>query len=332
MAEIVLGIGSSHAPQLAMPADMWWRRAEDDKKNPHHWFRGHQLDFTQLLKERASEHLEDQLSPELAQARWDRCQQAIDSLGETLREVRPDVAIIVGDDQHECFVDDNMPALSVYWGENILTSPQEGNSHEYGGNPKLSRYPLQPTDNPGLPDLGLHIIKSLVEEEFDPAHSKQLPAGRKGNHSIGHAFSYIYRRIMNDEVIPNVPVFLNTYFPPNQPSLNRCYDLGRALRRAIQSWDSDKRVAIVASGGLSHVVIEEDLDEQIIEGLVDKDVAKLTSLPAIRFMSGTSEIRNWIVVAGAMDESDAKAEMVDYVPCYRSEAGTGCAMGFTRWQ
>jgi aromatic ring-opening dioxygenase catalytic subunit (LigB family) len=290
------------------------------------------MNFEQLLKERASEHLEDQLSPELAQERWDRCQRAIDSLGETLREVKPDVAVIVGDDQHECFVDDNMPALSVYWGESILTAPQEGNSHEYGGNPKLSRYPLQPTDNPGVPELGLHIIKSLVDEEFDPAHSKQLPRGRKGNYAIGHAFSYIYRRIMNDDVVPNVPVFLNTYFPPNQPSLNRCYELGRALRRAIESWDSDQRVALVASGGLSHVVIEEDLDQQIIEGLVEKDVAKLTSLPAIRFMNGTSEIRNWIVVAGAMDESDRQAEMLDYVPCYRSEAGTGCAMGFTRWQ
>jgi hypothetical protein len=333
MAEIVLGLGSSHAPQLAMPADMWWRRAEDDKKNPSHWFRGRNMDFAQLLKERASEHLEDQLSPQLSQERFDRCQRAIDVLGETLREVKPDVCIIVGDDQHECFIDDNMPALSIYWGENILTTPQDGgNTHEYGGNPALSRYPLEPTDNPGVPELGLHVIKSLVNEEFDPAHSKQLPAGRKGNYAIGHAFSYIYRRIMNDDVIPNVPVFLNTYFPPNQPGLMRCYELGRALRRAIEAWDSDKRVALIASGGLSHVVIEEDLDQQIIEGLLEKDAKKLTSLPAIRFNNGTSEIRNWIVVAGAMDESDQQAEMVDYVPCYRSEAGTGCAMGFTRWQ
>jgi aromatic ring-opening dioxygenase catalytic subunit (LigB family) len=332
MAEIVLGMGSSHAPQLAMPADMWWRRAEDDKKNSSHWYRGRKMDFATLLKERASEHLEDQLSPELAQERFDRCQRAIDALGQTLREVKPDIAVIVGDDQHECFIDENMPALSVYWGENILTAPQEGHSNEYGGNPKLSRYPQEPTDNPGEPDLGLHIIKSLMNDDFDPAHSKQLPAGRKGNYAIGHAFSYVYRRIMDDDVIPNVPVFLNTYFPPNQPSLMRCFELGRALRRAIESWDSDKRVALIASGGLSHVVIEEDLDQQIVEGMVEKDVKKLTSLPAIRFMNGTSEIRNWIVVSGAMDESDLKAEMVDYVPCYRSEAGTGCAMGFTRWQ
>lgn len=332
MAKIVLGLGSSHAPQLAMPATMWWRRAEDDKKNPAHWYRGREMDFSQLLRERASEHLEDQLSAELAQERFDRCQRAIASLGETLRTVNPDVAVIVGDDQQECFVDDNMPALSVFWGETILAVPPDGNRHEYGGNPALSRFPQQPTQYPGVPDLGLHIIKCLIEEEFDPAHSRKLPAGRRGNYAIGHAFSYVYRRIMNDDVIPNVPIFLNTYFPPNQPSLMRCYELGRALRRAIESWDGDRRVALIASGGLSHVVIEEDLDQQIIEGLVEKDVRKLTSLPAERFNAGTSEIRNWIVVAGAMEESDLRAEMVDYVPCYRSEAGTGCAMGFARWQ
>jgi hypothetical protein len=331
MAEIVLGLASSHAPQLAMPADMWWRRAEDDKRNTSLWFQGQEHDFGKLLQKRAAEHIEDQLSPQLAQERFDRCQTAIGALGDTLRASAPDVVVIVGDDQHELFVDDNMPALSVFWGDSALSMPQSGERHEYGGNAQLSRYPMEPTENPGVPDLGVHIVKSLIEENFDPAHTRRLPAGRRGNHAIGHAFSYVYRRIMNDDVIPNVPVFLNTYFPPNQPSLGRCYDLGKALRRAIEAWDSDKRVALIASGGLSHVVIEENIDEQVIEGLTEKDRQKLTSMPVEWFNGGTSEIRNWIVLAGALEESDLQAEMVDYVPCYRSEAGTGCAMGFTRW-
>jgi hypothetical protein len=245
--------------------------------------------------------------------------------------VSPDVVVIVGDDQHECFVDDNMPALSVFWGDAILTVPPADVSHEYGGNASLSRYPTQPTTNPGVPALGEHMIRSLIDAEFDVAHTRSLPAGRRGQHSIGHAFSYVYRRIMNDDVIPNVPVFLNTYFPPNQPSLSRCHDLGMALRRAIEAWDNDKRVAIVASGGLSHIVIEENIDEEIIAGFKEKDRARLTGMPVKWFNSGTSEIRNWIVTAAAMQESDLKVEMVDYVPCYRSEAGTGCAMGFARW-
>jgi 3-O-methylgallate 3,4-dioxygenase len=49
------------------------------------------------------------------------------------------------------------------------------------------------------------------------------------------------------------------------------------------------------------------------------------------FQAGTSEIKNWIVVAGVMAEAGLKMSLVDYVPCYRSEAGTGSAMGFARW-
>ena len=47
--------------------------------------------------------------------------------------------------------------------------------------------------------------------------------------------------------------------------------------------------------------------------------------------SGTSEYRNWIVVAGALERAALKAHCVDYQPCYRSEAGTGCGMAFVVW-
>ena len=84
---------------------------------------------------------------------------------------------------------------------------------------------------------------------------------------------------MHNEVIPNVPVLVNTYYPPNAPTALRCYKLGQSLRRAIDAWDSDKTVAIFASGGLSHTVIEEELDEKIIDGLRTNDIAKLNRLP-----------------------------------------------------
>ena len=62
------------------------------------------------------------------------------------------------------------------------------------------------------------------------------------------------------------------------------------------------------------------------------DADTLTGLPAEWFNSGNSEIRNWIVLAGAVAQSGLRMQLVDYVPCYRSEAGTGCAMGFAHWQ
>ncbi|HEY3115846.1 MAG TPA: hypothetical protein VGK54_03815, partial [Chloroflexota bacterium] len=146
------------------------------------------------------------------------------------------------------------------------------------------------------------------------------------------AFYYVYRRLMDNHVIKNVPILLNTYYPPNQVPVKRCYLLGQKLREIIEAWASNTRVALIASGGLSHFVIEEDLDEQIIDGLKTKNADKLTSLPDNRFHSGTSEIRSWITMAGALADTELEMKLVDYVPCYRTEAGTGCAMGFAEWQ
>jgi 3-O-methylgallate 3,4-dioxygenase len=142
----------------------------------------------------------------------------------------------------------------------------------------------------------------------------------------------VYRRLMHDEVVPNVPVFINTFYPPNQPSVRRCYDFGRALGRAVQAWEADRTVAFIASGGLSHFVIEEDLDQQVLAALRSGDEAAIVALPVDQMESGTSEIRNWIALAGAMAEAGLRMELIDYVPCYRSAAGTGNAMGFARWR
>ena len=86
---------------------------------------------------------------------------------------------------------------------------------------------------------------------------------------------------------------------------------------------------MIASGGLSHFVIDEELDQQIITVLQKNDATTLTSVPKGRLNSGNSEIRIWIATAGAVEH--LKMQLIDYVPCYRSPAGTGCAMGFAQW-
>jgi 3-O-methylgallate 3,4-dioxygenase len=50
------------------------------------------------------------------------------------------------------------------------------------------------------------------------------------------------------------------------------------------------------------------------------------------FQAGTSEIKNWIVAAGAMSETELKMDLIDYVPCYRSEAGSGSGLAFAAWR
>jgi len=165
----------------------------------------------------------------------------------------------------------------------------------------------------------------MMLEGFDVTQLREQPAGR----SIGHAFNFVRIRLMRDHLVPMLPVMVNTYYPPNQPTAGRCHEFGRALRRAIESWDGDRRVAIAASGGLSHFVIDEELDHRVLDAFRKHDAEQLASIPQAELVSGTSEIRNWLVVAGATEHLDV--EVLDYVATYRSPAGTGCGMAFARW-
>ena len=106
--------------------------------------------------------------------------------------------------------------------------------------------------------------------------------------------------------------------------------LGRAIRQAVEAWAPAKRVGILGSGGLSHFFVDEELDRHVLDLLAKKDGEALSALPAAKLESGNSEIRNWIATAGAVEHLEMK--LVDYVPSYRSEAGTGVGMAFAVWQ
>ena len=173
--------------------------------------------------------------------------------------------------------------------------------------------------------LAEHMVRSLTDDEFDIARCNKL----RPEIGVGHAFSFLYRRILPGGKLPMVPVMVNTYYPPNQPTPKRCYALGQAVRKAIESWDADKRVAVMASGGLSHVVIDEEIDQMVIDGLRTKNPDTLWRLPRERLWGGTSEILNWVALAGVVEPMELK--FLEYVTTYRSPAGTGCGMGFAYW-
>jgi hypothetical protein len=122
------------------------------------------------------------------------------------------------------------------------------------------------------------------------------------------------------------------HFPHNVPKNKRCLDFGHALHRAIKSFDGVGRVAIMASGGLTHFVIDEELDRKILAAMQDGNEKALEAIPESLFKVGTAEIKNWYPVISAMNQSKLKYHLVDYVPCYRSEAGTGNAMAFVYWE
>jgi hypothetical protein len=90
-------------------------------------------------------------------------------------------------------------------------------------------------------------------------------------------------------------------------------------------------VAVMASGGLTHFVIDEDLDRKILAGMKDGDLNALENIPENLFKVGTAETKNWYPVIAAAQAAGLKYNLVDYIPCYRSEAGTGNAMAFVYW-
>jgi hypothetical protein len=333
MAQIVLGMATSHGPMLSTPPDQWGQRVVADRANKEHFYKGGTYDFAQLAKLREKENLGAQVSPEIWAERHAACRRALAEMARVFDRVKPDVAVIVGNDQTELFNPANVPAFAVYWGDTIL-------NHEYSQaflakkSPGIAvsvpgHIPPNGAEYPGQPELGRHLIESVMREGFDVSSLRQFPAGCE---TIPHAYGFVYRQIMGDRPVPSVPVFTNTFYPPNQPTVARCHEFGKSLLRAIQSWDSDARVALIASGGLSHFVIDEDVDRIVLDALRTGDITELANLPESIFQSGTSEIKNWVPVAGAMAELKMPMTLVDYVPCYRSEAGTGNGMGFVYWE
>jgi hypothetical protein len=130
--------------------------------------------------------------------------------------------------------------------------------------------------------------------------------------------------------VPIVPVLLNALYPPDQPSPKRCLEIGEAIGRAVASFPEDIRIGIVASGGLSHFVVDEALDRTVVRALTERDFAALADLPAEKLESGTAEIRNWICAAGAL--RDLRVERIEYLPGHRTQAGTGTGLCFAVWR
>ncbi len=305
MAEVVLGVGHSHTPQISVDPEEW----------PN-------LGKTEQPSRNIPEDLENQLQIDCFREKHARVQGAIKQLSQLIKSTPLDAIIIFGDDQHEQFNDDNMPTVAIYHGDQIPVHPRTARP---GGNFPTLHLEQTSSEYPTASDLANHLITNLTDQEFDVTRCNQLRAER----GIGHAFSFLYQRFWPECNVPIVPVMINTYYPPNQPTPKRCHDLGIAVRKAVQNWQGGERVAVLASGGLSHIVIDEPLDVQVLDALKAKDTEALHALPRELLKGGTSEILNWVALDGAV--GPLKMTLIDYIPGYRSRPSTGCAMAFAYW-
>ena len=287
----------SHGPQLML--------------EPNHW---------NLLRMRESEKLPERPeleteTDEVKRQKWHHCMDAIAKLRQKLEALRPDVTIVIGDDQHENILDDNTPPFTIFIGDEA----QATTSLRYLNQAKSDNRTRYDIDS----KLAKGLLADLMDNGFDPAYSKMT----RYEGGLGHAFARVLKFLIPDADSRVVPIMVNTYFPP-APSAKRCVQFGRALAEAIRSDPGTQRIVIVGSGGLSHTKIDERLDAEFLEFVKRNDLQSMTAMPSALFVEGTSEILIWIATAAAADHP---AEIIEYQPLYRSRTGVGCAMGFAYW-
>ena len=331
MAKIVFAAGMSHGPMLALEPKRWIERATDEVNSTVPMI--NKMDGTLLTYAQYYEEVGDKFNDELTLENYSRksvqCHAALDRLAKDFKTSRPDVVIIIGNDQRELFGSHNSPAVAIFSGPELATykrlpdgmpSWRIAVSEAYGMD-EVHRFP-------GDPEAANEIIGSLIEREFDVAVCESVPEPERLG--FGHAWGFVAERIFGDDRCPIIPIMINTIFPPNVPTPARCYKLGSALKEAIGELADDLRVAVIASGGLSHFICEEEYDRRILDAIVNGDAGFLQDIPAEALTSGSSETRSWIVLASVVD--GLQNQWLDYIPIRRTPAGTGQGMGFGVWR
>lgn len=343
MAQLVLGIGMSHSTMVTLDDSMWAEWAAHDSTIAILYdAEGQAVTYAQLA-ERAGDRYARQATPQHWKEQYAAVRQAVARLAADVASARLDVLVVVGDDQLELFSFANMPALAIFYGDRITsglwtsrfaTYQRQGHPPTAPLSQRLQRAVVEGyamdihREFASAPAFARELLAFLIDQGFDVTGLGEIPSSDESA-GLGHAFGAIVTQIIGEKPIPIVPVFVNTYFPPNQPTPSRCYDLGLALHRAIETSPADLRVGVVASGGLSHFVTDEQLDRQLFAALRAGSEEQLRSIPQKLLNAGSSEIRNWVAVAAA--SRHLKLVWDEYIPVYRTPAGTGCGLGFACW-
>lgn len=328
MARLVAAFGSSHSPMLAARAEDWHSGfLSRDRARAHVDLDGNPCTYDTLLARAPADAME-RIAPAVLARRHAEITAAIARLADDVARAQLDALIVVGDDQKELFDDTNMPAIGIYYGDTIRNAAASSVAGDDWMALARRRYhePGGPADHPCHTPLARHLIEALQRDGFDISVMRGTAEGRYE----GHAFSWVHRFCMKHGVVPIVPVFLNAYYPPNQPTPERCYALGEAMARAVATLPGDSRIGVLASGGLSHFVVDEAYDRALLDALQRKDSAVFRHAPLAKLQSGSSEIRNWICMAGML--GPLEPAWMAYAPGYRTPALTGTGLAFTSFR
>jgi protocatechuate 4,5-dioxygenase beta chain len=229
-----------------------------------------------------------------------------------LDDVQPDLAVVIYNDHGLNFFLDKMPTFA------IGAADEYRNDDEGWGLPTLPPFP-------GDAKFSWHVIESLVAQEFDITSCQEM--------LVDHAFTVPISLLWPDRAqrkFKTLPVCINTVQHP-LPTPARCYKLGQALARAIESYPEDAGVVVIGTGGLSHQLdgeragfINKEFDLMCLEKIVsDPEALAQLSIHELVKVAGTQgvELVMWLAARGALARGAAKRHAHYHIPVSNTAAG-----------
>ena len=246
---------------------------------------------------------------------WQPIFEAFEAPKRWLAEQMPDALLVIYNDHISSFFLDHYSAFSLGVGEQFAVADEGGGARDL---PPIA----------GHPELAAHIGCSLMAESFDMSFFQ----GRALDHGCFSPLSLLLPRTESADgaqswTVPIIPLQVGVLQFPT-PTARRCFDLGRALRRAIESFDSadgkPMRVAIIATGGLSHQVHGERAgfnntawDKQFLQ-LIEEDPERLANLTQAELaeLGGAegAEVIMWLIMRGALSAQIRKTHQSYTLP------------------
>jgi len=230
-----------------------------------------------------------------------------------LARVKPDVAVVVYNDHGLNFFLDKMPTFA------IGAAPEYQSADEGWGIPPMPPYP-------GHPRLSWHLINSLVKDEFDITICQEM--------LVDHGFTVpmqLFWPERGPDQVRTIPVCVNTVQHPF-PSAARCYKLGQAIGRALESYtDEDLKVVILGTGGLSHQLegeragfINKDFDLMCMDKIVsDPEALTEYSIHDLVRLAGAqgAEVIMWLTMRGALSRKVTRLHSHYHLPISNTATG-----------
>jgi len=243
---------------------------------------------------------------------WDPLFSGYEKARSWIDEARPDVVIIVYNDHASTFSLDMIPTFAIGVGSEFQPA-DEG----YG--------PRKVPTVTGHPQLAWHMTESLILDEFDLTIAGKMEV----DHGLTVPLSIMYGSPA-EWPVKVIPLCVNVIqYPP--PTGRRCYALGKAIRKAVESFDANLRVAIFGTGGMSHQLqgeraglINEAFDSDFLDGLTT-DPERLANIPHVDYIreagSEGIELVMWLIMRGALDDKVTEVFRHYHIPASNTAAG-----------